>query len=82
MEKERVRLNITLPSTVAEELNRVAGPRKRSQFLAEAIKLRIRMMEKEQLNSLLKEGYKAEKANGEEITKEFQPADLEGWDED
>lgn len=79
MDTETVRLNITLPSSLARELNRVSKPRKRSQFVAEAIKLRIKMMEQEKLNNLLAEGYKAEKENGLAISKEFEASDLEGW---
>lgn len=41
MSTEMVRLNITLPSFVTEELNKFAAPRKRSQFIAEAIKIRL-----------------------------------------
>jgi metal-responsive CopG/Arc/MetJ family transcriptional regulator len=40
MSTEMVRLNITLPLSITKELNQFSGPRKRSQFIAEAIKLR------------------------------------------
>ncbi len=47
MSTEMVRLNITLPSSIAEELNQCSVPRKRSQFIAEAITMRIRQLKKD-----------------------------------
>ena len=81
MSTETVRLNITLPASIAEELNRISAPRKRSHFIAEAIKLRINQLNDEKMRSLMIEGYGREKEQGLEITKEFEAADIENWDE-
>lgn len=81
MSPEMVRLNITLPSSVAEELNKCAAPRKRSQFVAEAIKMRIRQLKEKKMDILLAEGYQATKNEGLDITKEFEAIDKENWDE-
>ena len=81
MSTEMVRLNITLPFSIAEELNQITVPRKRSQFVAEAVRLRIRQLKEEKLETLLCEGYQAEKEEGVKMTKEFEAADLENWDE-
>ncbi len=81
MSMEMVRLNITLPSSIAEELKQISAPRKRSQFIAEAISLRIRQLKDEKLESLLIEGYLAETDLGLKITKEFESSDIENWDE-
>jgi metal-responsive CopG/Arc/MetJ family transcriptional regulator len=81
MSTEMVRLNITLPYSIAEELNRITVPRKRSQFVAEAVRLRIRQLKEEKLETLLCEGYQAEKEEGVKMTKEFEAVDLENWDE-
>jgi len=81
MNTETVRLNITIPKDLAQALNRFAGPRKRSLFIAEAVKQRIEQKEKEELKKKLKEGYKASAKESLAITKEFEVADLEGWDE-
>ena len=81
MSTEMVRLNITLPFSIAEELNQITASRKRSQFVAEAIRLRIMQLKDKKLEALLGEGYKAEKEEGLKITKEFEAVDFESWDE-
>lgn len=81
MNTEMIRLNITLPSSVAQELNECSEPRKRSQFIAEAILLKIRQMKKKKLEELLAEGYQATKNEGLEIAKDFEAVDSENWDE-
>ena len=76
-----VRLNITLPSSIAVELDQYSGSRKRSQFIAEAIKMRIKQLKENKMATILAEGYQAAKNEGLEITKEFEPLDIENWDE-
>jgi metal-responsive CopG/Arc/MetJ family transcriptional regulator len=78
---DTVRLNITLPEDLAHQLDRLVGPRKKSRFITEALRQRIEKMKNDQIQKLLKEGYKARKAESLAITKEFEPTDLEGWDE-
>ena len=78
---DTVRLNITLPEDLAHQLDRLVGPRKKSRFIAEALRQRIEKMKNDQIQKLLKEGYKARKAESLATTKEFNPTDLEGWDE-
>ncbi|RLC14370.1 MAG: hypothetical protein DRH93_20825 [Deltaproteobacteria bacterium] len=81
MSIEMVRLNITLPSSITEELNQFSAPRKRSQFIAEAIMLRIKLLKEKKMEALLAEGYRARKNEGLEITKEFEPIDIKDLDE-
>jgi len=81
MNAEVVRLNITLPREVAESLNSLAEPRKRSRFIAEAIVERIDRTRKAQLEKALEEGYKATRQETLSLSKEFETADLEGWDD-
>ena len=81
MNAETIRLNITLPRQLVEALDVVAGPRKRSHFISEAINLKIQQFEKEMLEALLAEGYRASRQEGIDIATEFEPADNEGWDE-
>ena len=76
-----VRLNITLPIEVAESLSRVTEPRKRSRFIAAAIVERIDRTQKEKLEKDLEEGYRATRQEALAISKEFETADLESWDE-
>ena len=81
MNKDTVRLNIVLPISITKELDRFSGPRKRSQFIAEAIDIRIKQLKRKKMEALLAEGYKATKDEGLQITKEFEPIDFETWDE-
>ncbi len=81
MNTQMVRLNISLPSFIAEELDKFSLPRKRSQFVAEAIKLRIKQLKEKKRIKLLEEGYKASNAEGLQLTKEFESVDMKNWDE-
>jgi CopG family transcriptional regulator/antitoxin EndoAI len=76
-----IRMNITIPEELACQVDQLTGPRKRSQFISEALKHRIEEIEHEKTQKALEEGYKARKEESHSITKEFQLADLEGWDE-
>ena len=81
MSTETVRLNITLPKELAHALDKVTGPRKRSHFIAEALRQKIEQTEKEELEKILEEGYRATAKESLAIAKEFETVDLEGWDE-
>lgn len=81
MSPNTIRMNITLPADVAEALARVAGPRKRSQFVAEAVQDKIDELASKRLQKTLKEGYLATKEEGKALAEEFAASDLEGWDE-
>lgn len=81
MSPNTIRMNITLPADVAEALARVAGPRKRSQFVAEAVKNKIEELAHSRLQKTLKEGYLATRGEVTALAEEFAVTDLEGWDE-
>ncbi len=81
MSTEMVRLNITLPLSITEELNKFSAPRQRSRFIAEAIRLRIGQLKEKKMEELLAEGYQATKSEGLEITQAFEAVDIENWDE-
>jgi len=76
-----VRLNITLPDELARQLEKVAGSRNKSSFIAETLKQRIKQMQEEELNKILKEGYKERKQESLSIAQEFEPVDLEALDD-
>jgi metal-responsive CopG/Arc/MetJ family transcriptional regulator len=76
-----VRLNITLPKDIATKLDSLAGSKGKSSFIAECIQQRISQIEQQKLRNLLKEGYQSTKAESLALVKEFEPVDLEGWDE-
>ena len=76
-----VRLNITLPEELSRKLDELAGPREKSRFISETIAERIRQIQTEQLEDQLEEGYKATKEEALALSREFEAADLEGWDD-
>jgi len=81
MDTETVRLNVTLPKGLVEAMNRITESRKRSWFIAEAVRQKIEQKEKEEMEKLLEEGYRAAVKESLALTKEFESADLEGWDD-
>ena len=76
-----VRLNITLPEELVIQIDRLAGPRKKSRFIAESLKLWIKGIEDKRLQEELEKGYRARKKESQSIAKEFEHIDIEGWDE-
>jgi metal-responsive CopG/Arc/MetJ family transcriptional regulator len=76
-----IRMNVTIPKELAQQMDELTGPRKRSQFISEALKQRIDEIQHEKAQKALEEGYKARKEESRSITKEFETVDLEGWDE-
>ena len=81
MNTDTIRLNVTLPKDLAMTLDKLSGRRKRSRFIAEAVKKMIEFKEKENLDRLLVEGYQAARQENQALAKEFEASDLEGWDE-
>jgi CopG family transcriptional regulator/antitoxin EndoAI len=81
MNTEKVRLNITLPKGLIQLVDQISGPRKRSQFIAEAIRYKVKHDKKVALEKKLSEGYRACKKESLDIASEFESADLEGWDD-
>ncbi|MBN2123382.1 MAG: ribbon-helix-helix protein, CopG family [Deltaproteobacteria bacterium] len=75
-----IRLNITLPEDLARQLDEMAGSRQKSRFIAETLRRRIREIKEQELQDLLAEGYRARREESASLAKEFEPADLEGWD--
>jgi len=76
-----VRLNITVPEKLAHQLDTLVRPRKKSCFIAEALRQHIEKIQNEEMQKLLEEGYKDRKAEGRALAKEFESVDLEGWDD-
>ena len=79
MDTETVRLNITLPKELVNAMNRMTEPRKRSRFIADAVRQKIEL--KEEMEKLLEQDYRAAAKESLALTKEFESADLEGWDD-
>jgi metal-responsive CopG/Arc/MetJ family transcriptional regulator len=72
------RLNLKVPLAIVQEVEKLSGPRQRSKFIIEAIRERIAAIKREQLASLMKEGYLARSDEAIELAREFEPLDVEG----
>jgi len=70
------RLNITLPEEIAQEIKDIPN---KSVFISEAVKEKLERMNKEKLDKLLIEGYKATRKEDKEINQEWEKITLEGW---
>ncbi len=81
MNTETIRLNITLPKDLVQDLNELSANRKRSHFIAEAIRHMIEQKRREELERVLEEGYRINEKESRDLSKEFENIDLEGWDE-
>ena len=76
-----VRMNITIPEELAQKLDQIVSSRKKSQFIADSLRERIKRIQEEETEKRLAEGYKARKEEGVAIAEDFRSADLEGWDD-
>jgi metal-responsive CopG/Arc/MetJ family transcriptional regulator len=81
MSVENVRLNITIPKHLLATLDHLAGPRKRSRFIVDAVSRKIAEEDKLNLAAQLRDGYQARRKENIELADEFESADLENWDE-
>jgi len=70
------RLNITLPEEIAQEIKYIPN---KSAFISEAVKEKLERINKEKLDKLLIEGYKATRKEDKEINQEWEKITLEGW---
>ena len=76
-----VRVNITLPEDLARQLDSLVGPKKKSRFITEALKKSLADLQRERLEALLEEGYRAAQSQSLALAEEFESVDIEGWDE-
>ena len=70
------RLNITLPEEIAQEIKYIPN---KSSFISEAVKEKIERINKEKLDKLLIEGYRATRKEDKEINQEWEKIILEEW---
>ena len=70
------RFNITLPEEIAQEIKDIPN---KSGFISEAVREKLERINKEKLDKLLIEGYKATRKEDKEINQEWEKITLEGW---
>lgn len=72
-----LKLNFTVPEDVAEALRSSVSKRKRSTFVAEAVRTRLKELEEAQLRLALIEGYQARLQESADINSDWERATLE-----
>jgi hypothetical protein len=70
------RLNITIPEVTAKKMDKIPN---KSKFITEAVEEKLNRIEKEKLNRILAEGYKATSKENRTVNKEWENITLEGW---
>jgi len=73
------KVNFTIPAETVALLNERIAHRKRSAFVAAAIRERLQLMAEDNLSRELKEGYLARREEDAEINAEWEVATLENW---
>lgn len=73
------RINIILPESTLQALDRVATKGSRSRFVSEAVLYYVRHRGKQSLREQLKAGYEANAEENLEIALDWFPADEEAW---
>ncbi len=75
------RINISIPIETLQLLNDIAPPKKRSQFITEAIKQYASEIKRLQLREQLKAGYLANAESDRQIAEEWFPIEQEVYEE-
>jgi len=73
------RINIILPESTLQTLDRVAAKGNRSRFVSEAVLYYVRHRGKQSLREQLKAGYEANAKENIEIALDWFPAEEEAW---
>jgi len=76
-----IKLNFTIPEDVATALKTQVSNRKRSAFVSDAVRTRLKELEEEKLKRLLIKGYKAREKESAELDAEMEYATLEKLDD-
>lgn len=74
-----LRVNFTIPEDVAFMLKAHVSKRRRSAFVAAAIRDRLYQLEQDRLRETLIEGYLARRGEDASIGAEWEAASLEDW---
>jgi metal-responsive CopG/Arc/MetJ family transcriptional regulator len=72
-----MRLNITLPDELAHKLD---DKNNKSRFIAQALEEKFEKEEKENLERLMAQGYMQVRVEDEKVSKDWEKADLDGWE--
>ena len=76
-----VKMTFTIPEDVAREFRDIVAERKRSAFVTNALREKLRKVEAERLRQQLIEDYKETREEDRLINEEWEAVTLEGWPE-
>ncbi len=76
-----VKVDFTIPKELDEKLRQTVEPGQRSSFVAQAIRERLAVLERERIVVALREGYLATREEDAQINSEWEGATLEKWPE-
>ena len=76
-----LKMNFTIPEDVAQKLRDTIGDRKRSGFVAEALREKLGRIEEEKLKQELIEAYKERYEEDMKLDREWEAITLENWPE-
>jgi len=72
-----IRLNITLPEELVEQLKHEQN---KSRFITEALREKINRDKKKETERLMKEGYRTSSDDDKKLNVDWEKASLEGWE--
>ena len=76
-----LKVNFSIPEDVVRKLRNLVDDRKRSAFVAEALREKLGRIEEEKLKQELIEAYKERYEEDRELDREWEAITLENWPE-
>ena len=76
---QSLRLNFTIPEDVVMLLKAHVSERKRSAFVGDAIREKLKELQQERLRQTLAEGYLARRDEDASTNREWEQPTVEGW---
>lgn len=76
------KINISIPLEIDKKLSELIEKGQKSAFIANCVKERLEILEKEKLDNQLREGYLIQSKEALKIAKDFELTDLEGLEND
>jgi Arc/MetJ family transcription regulator len=76
-----VRTTVQIDESLMERARRLIPTRGFSQFVNEALAARVDALEREQIETAMREGYLATRGDRRELSHDWEAVDNEGWPE-
>lgn len=73
------RITVRIDEALLARLRRLIPRRELNRFINQAIEDKIDEIERKQLEGAMKEGYRATRRDREELSRDWEVVDTEGW---